>query len=64
MKITVSQAVTQADLCTSDMNRFKGPRRQLRNYIMRVLSSAFIIVQSGTRNIEYLICWLQKISLE
>ena len=64
MKIAVSQAVTQADLCTSDMSRFKGSRQQLSNDIVRVLSSTFIIVQSDTRNIEYLICWLQKISLD
>ena len=64
MKITVSQAVTQADLCTSNMNRFKGPQQQIRNDVVRVRSSAFIIVQSDTRDIEYLICWLRKISLE
>ena len=29
-----------------------------------VLSSVFIIAQSDTRNIEYLISWLQKLSLE
>ena len=62
MKIAVSQAVTQADLSTSDMSRFKRPRQQLRNDVVRVLSSAFIIVQSDTRNAEYLIFWLQKIS--
>ena len=64
MKITVTQAVTQADLCTSDMSRFKRPRQQLNNDVVRVLSSTFIIAQSDTRNIEYLICWLQKISLD
>ena len=31
---------------------------------VRVLSSVFIIAQSDTRNIEYLITWLQKISLK
>ena len=31
---------------------------------VRVLSSVFIIAQSDTRNIEYLISWLQEISLE
>ena len=64
MKIAVTQAVTQANLCASDMNRFKGPRQQLRNDTVRVLSSAVIIVQSDSRNVEYLICSLQKISLE
>ena len=56
MKIAVTQAVTQANLCTSDMNRFKGPRQQLRNDTVRVLSSALIIVQSDSRDVEYLIC--------
>ena len=31
---------------------------------MRLLSSAIIIAQSDTRNTEYLISWLQKLSLE
>ena len=31
---------------------------------VRVLSSVFIISQSDTRNIKYLISWLQKISPE
>lgn len=31
---------------------------------MRVLFSVIIIAQSGAGNIEYLISWLQKISLE
>ena len=31
---------------------------------VRVLSSVFIIAQSDIRNTEYLISWLQKISLE
>ena len=31
---------------------------------VKVLSFVFIIAQSDTRNIEYLISWLQKISLE
>ena len=64
MKITFSQAVTQAYLCTSDMNRFKGRQQQLSNDMLRVLSSALIIVQSDSRNKEYLICWLKEMSLE
>ena len=31
---------------------------------VRVLSAVFIVAQIDTRNMEYLICWLQKISLE
>ena len=31
---------------------------------VRVLSSVFIIAQSDTRNIEYLISWLQKLKSE
>ena len=56
MKIAVTQAVTQANLFASDVNRFKGPLQQLRNDTVRVFSSALIIVQSDSRNVEYLIC--------
>ena len=34
------------------------------NYAVRGLSSVFITAQSDTRNREYLINWLLKISLE
>ena len=54
----------------ADLNKFKWVRQQLFIYlsiylfIYLFIQQLFIIAQSDTRNIEYLICWLQKISLE
>ena len=64
MKITVSSAVSETDLHTPDMNRVKQLQQQLRTDALRVLSSVIIIAQRDTKNIEYLISWLQKVSLE
>ena len=55
-KITVSQAVSQADLCTPDMDRVKWFQQLLRTVMLwEFFSSVFIIAQNDTWNIEYLI---------
>ena len=47
------------------MNRVKWLGKQLRTFdAVKVLSSVFIITQSDIENIEYLISWLQEISLK
>ena len=56
MKITVSYAVSQADLPTPDMNRVKvTSTTTTHSDTLRVLSSVFKIAQRDTRNKEYLI---------
>ena len=57
IRITVSQADSQADLRTPDINRVMTSTTATHFYAMRVLSFLFIIAQSDTRNIENLISW-------